>query len=204
MAITKTEILAAINLAFEASYSDTDRDIEIQMMLDDLAKMHVLKASDATQTLVSGSFYLTYPTDALDTEQAIISVVLTDSSSVACAPLKHLPGGWQEYNYLMQSYSVSGAGEPAYMVRHDRKIYLYPDPSESYTATIWYYRRHSALATTMDFTDDWRNCLYFGACYFTALMGGDSEGVGIWESRYYTEKERMRMRIPREMAIEDS
>ncbi|MEN6546412.1 MAG: hypothetical protein ABFE07_10250, partial [Armatimonadia bacterium] len=154
MTILKADILTFVNEAVEAQYSGTDLDVKIQTALDDLAEMHCLKAEDATQTLTDASSYLVYPTNCLSTEQAIISVVLRDIDDVRGKPLRQIPGGWFEYNRIMENASYSSRGDPEYMVCHDRKIYLYPAPDENFTTSIWYYKKHQALSSGIEFPDE--------------------------------------------------
>lgn len=205
MAITQAEILAFVNKAVgEGTYSGTDLDIEIQMALDDLSSMHCIEDEDTSQSVTNASYYLDYPTRCIPTEQAIIGVVLTNSSGVVCAPLKHLPGGLNEYNRLMEAFSMSARSTPEWMVRQDQRIYLYPPPDDTYTSSIRCYVRHQPIADGVEFYDDWRTAVYFGAVYYTALLMNATELLNLWESRYYTEREKMRRTISRPTAIEGS
>jgi hypothetical protein len=200
MTIAKADILSFINEAVEASYAGTDIDTKIQVALEDLSQMHCLLAEDTTQSLTSGSFYLPYPTNALNTDQAIQSVVLTGSSG-ATPPLKQIPGGWDAYSQLMEVYSSASGGVSEWMVCHASRIYVYPQPDGTYPAKIWYYKFHPALALGIEFPNEWANALKFGTAYFIGLLGGDDNLMNRWEPRYFAEKERCRLRIPRDLSI---
>jgi hypothetical protein len=204
MSITKAELLSFANSAYDASYSGTDLDEALSLLVDDLANMHVLLDEDTSQSLSSGSLSLSYPSDALDTDRAIKEIVLTNASSVRQAPLKWLPGGWNAYHKCMEGYNSATGGTPTYFVCHDRTIYVYPVPNGAFTSSINYYKRHGAITgtnPTISFGDSWKKLMKYGLVYFWALMKANSEYVALWESRYLAEKERMRGHIPRDMGI---
>ena len=202
MSISKTNITTFVNKALDGSYTGTELDIAINRVLSDLSKMAVLIDDDDTQVLTSSSTNLDYPTDCLDTDQAIISVELIDSNSVSQGRMRRLRGGWREYLRQMKQFNSSTRSDPGWMVTHDRKIYLYPPPGASYTTNINYYKRHGDIATDTLFDDSWDNAVYFGTVYFEALLNGSKEEMSIWQPQYYAEKEDRRRSIPREIAIE--
>ncbi len=204
MAVTKAELLTFVNAGYSASYSGSDLDEALSLLVDDLANMHALLGNDATQSLASGTLSLSYPTYALPTDRAIKEIVLTNASSVRQAPLKWLPGGWDAYNRCMEGYNSSTGGTPEYFVCHDRAIYVYPVPNGAFTSSIDYYKRHGAItgtAPTIEFDDAWKKLLKYGLMYFWALMKADAQYLAVWEPRYLEERERMRTSIPRDMAI---
>lgn len=205
MAVTKAQILTFASDALgmhDSPYTGTDLDVQIQAALDDLAAMHCLPATDTSQTLTSSSTYLNYPSDCLNTQQAIRSVVLTDSSAVRQAPLDWLPGGMDEYNRLMEAFSTSARSTPAYRVCDGSTIWLYPAPEAAYTVAIDYYKRHPDIALgTVVFPDDWKMAIFMGTVYFAHLLAGDEPGINLWEPRYFEKKERCRISIPRETTI---
>jgi len=206
MTIAKADILTFADAAMGntesgSTYSGSDLDVPIHLALQDLAKMHCLKAEDTAQSLTSSSYYLAYPSAALSTEQAIISVVLTDASSVRGAPLRTIPGGWYEYNRLMQNVSSATRGVPKWRVCQDRKIYLYPAPNDTYTASIWHFKRHRALASGVEFPDEYDMAVKFGTLYYLHLLNKDTEGLALWGPQYAQERERMRLQIPRDLGM---
>jgi len=189
MAITTGEILTFVNGVLNRE--ETDIDTQLRLVVDDLADLHVLEGLDGTQSLTSTSWHLVYPTDCLDTEEAIISVQLKDSSGIYGPLLKVWPGGWRdhvEYSEGNPSRSV-----PACYAINERKIYLDPRPASDYTATIHYYRRHGTSLTTLDFTDDWKRCVLFGAALEVACKYGLPNAVNLWGGRYEREKEKRRI-----------
>lgn len=201
MTISKTAIIAYVNEAMETSYSGSDLDIAIQAVLDDLSGMFSLLEEDTSQSLSSSSYYLSYPSDCLDGEVAVVDVVLTDSSSVRGEPLRHLNGGWQEYGRLMEAYTTSLRSLPKYMVRHDRKIYVWPPPDGTYTSSIWYYKLHQAVDSGIEFPDSWRQAIYQGTVWQKALLIGRQETITQWEPKYNTQKELCRLTITRRSKI---
>ena len=201
MAILKADILSYVNAAFATAL--TDIDLYIQLALDDLSKMHCLVDQDTSQTLADGDEYLDYPSDALDTDQSIISVELTDSSSVRQGSLRRLRGGWDEYIRLMKRSSIC-TGLPGWMVTHDLKIYVLPTAGASYTSEIHYYKLHQAVDSGVEFRDDWATAIKLGTAYQYALLSGSAEYLALYEGRYLVERENMRRTISRELMIEGS
>ena len=190
MAILKADILTFTNDVLNRN--DTDIDTSIGLILRDLAKRHLLEDEDATQTLTSSSDYLSYPSDCMDGEEAIRSVVLTDSSGYKQAPLIVIPGGWDEYLLLMENYTSTDDSSPIYMIGHDRKIWLWPTPGENYTSSIWYYKRTSdpdSIPFSVDFTD----ALYFGAAMEVAISHKMADQISLWSQRYAAERTRLRI-----------
>lgn len=161
---------------------------DITVILGELASMYVLDANDATQTLTLASYYLTYPTNALDGEQAIQQVVLTDSSGVRMEPLDVLAQSWHEYCQLMKSFGSGDRSTPSQYIAHDRKIYLYPAPSSSYTTSIDYYKRHPAGVSSIVFSSDWDNAMRFGVTRQVAVHFGMDAQIARWEPRYQAER----------------
>lgn len=197
MTISKSTILSFANRGLEGSYSGTELDIEIQEALDDLAQMHVLEGQDTSQALAAGTTYLSYPSTCLDSEQAIIDVTITDDDGLQQPPLVPLPGGWAEYANLMTHYNSTQRSTPGYYVVRNRRLYVYPVPSSAYTTSIRYYRRHQALASGIEFDDSWQQAIQYGTLYFFHLLAESQEGMAIWQPKYYEEKERRRLHIPR-------
>lgn len=189
MAITKTEILTFVNDVLNRE--ETDIDVPLRLVVDDLADLHALEDVDGTQTLTSTSWYLSYPTDCLDTEEAIVSVQLKDSAGLYGPRLKVWPGGWRDH--VEYSESNPSRSVPAWYAINDRKIYIDPRPASDYTATIHYYRRHGSSLTTLDFTDDWKRCILFGTVLEVACKYGLVSAVNLWGGRYEREKDRRRI-----------
>jgi hypothetical protein len=177
------------------SRAETEASItpDITVILGELAGMYVLDATDATQTLTVASYYLTYPTDALDSEQAIQEVVLTDSSSVQLEPLDVLARGWHEYCQLMKSFASGDRSTPTQYIAHDRKIYLYPAPNGTYTTSITYYKRHPAGVSNIVFSGDWDNAMRYGVVAQVCLHYGLDAAYAKWYPRYREEAERQRI-----------
>jgi hypothetical protein len=191
--MTVAEIIAFSNAMLGRAEIQSTIEVDVLAILDEIAGLYVLEDNDATQTLTSTSLYLTYPADALDGEQAIREVVLTDSSSIQLPPLEVIPGGWHEYKQEMESFGTGSRSSPSYYIAHDRKIYLYPAPNAAYTTSIDYYKRHPADVTTIILSDDWKNTLKYGVTRQVALHFGQDAAVGRWDARYQVERELQRI-----------
>ena len=199
MAITKADILSFTNDRLRRI--DTDIDESIKLVLRDLSSYYCLTDTDTSQSLTSTDLTLDYPSDALDDEQAIKSVILTDSSSVQLPPLEYLGGGWRDYNRLMQYFATGDRSYPESMVCFRRKIYLYPAPNAAYTVSIEYYKRHADTADTISYSEDWRNAIYFGACMEVAVHHKMGDQIQLWSTRYVGERDRQIMTHREDVSI---
>jgi hypothetical protein len=190
--ILKSEVLTFVNSVLRRN--ETNIDEQIQIVVDDLAAMHVLTDTDDTQSFDNADFMLDYPTDALETEEAIISVTLT-VNGYRSKPLTVIPGGWQEY-LRKCSGNLTAARSVVYeMLPQSPYIYLLPPPSQSGTASIYYYKRHSAVGTTLDFSDPWKNCIKFGAASQVAAKYGlnSYNAFTAWDAQYQREKVKQKI-----------
>lgn len=202
MSITKANLLSFANVALDAEYSGTQLDEAIKLVLDDLSKLHALLAEDTSQSLVTDDRYLEYPSDALETDQAIKSVTLTGTGNVLYDSLRYLPGGWDAYQSLMEYHNTANNGVPRYRVIHDKRMYLWPPPDGAYSASIWYYKLHQDISLGIEFDDNWATAIKYGTVSFWAMLKSSADLMAIWEPRYREERERCRLRVPRETEIE--
>jgi hypothetical protein len=204
MAITKAQILSFTNSRLQRADSASDIEESIKMILRDIASFYVLDDEDTSQTLTSSDLTLDYPSDALDGEQAIKSVILTDSSSVQQAPLTYISGGWRDYNRLMDQYTSGYSSYPASMVCFRRKIYLWPPPSQNYTVSIEYYKRHPEDVDNIEYTEDWRNAILAGVTREVAYDNKMTDQIVLWENRYMVERDRQIMLHREDVAVVES
>ena len=183
--ILKSQILTFVNTVLRRN--ETDIDDQIITVLDDLSDLHILRAEDTTQSLTGASETLSYPTDALHTEEAILSVTLKDSAGITGIPLVVLPGGYLEYLGLC---SAALRSVPRSMICVPPMIYVYPWPSSDYDATITYHKRHAANPDAIEFADGWRNCLNWGVAAQVAAKYGINNyaAFGVWDAQYQREK----------------
>lgn len=194
MSILKADILRFVN--GRLNVTETDIDEEIILVLDDLSDAHILKAQDTSQELTATDLSMPYPTYALDDDQAIISVTLTDQhNSEQIWPLEVIPGGWTEYKRLMTAFNTAGRSEPTHYICNNRVIYPYPPPQEPYDVDIWYWKRHPADADSIVFPDSFRRAIYFGASYEVACKRKLIDYITIWMNRYEKEKEKRRIML---------
>ena len=199
--ITKAEILAFVNRVLHRE--ETDIDAELRLLVDDLADLHCLRAVQATQTLTSTSDHLAYPSDALCTEAAILSLQLRSPAGVWDAPLKPWAAGWPDHCRFYEGNPSRSTPEryATQEVLGEWRIYIDPRPASDRVAWIHYYRRHGAIGTNLEFPDDWRRAVYFGAAMEVAATYGLANGVALWGARYNQEKEKRRILMPSEPAI---
>jgi len=185
MAIDKADILTFVNAKLRLHETDIDGDII--RVLRTLSKYHILKGNDTSLSVSSSDMSLAYPSDALADAQAIISVTLTDSSSDRQAPLKHLLGGWDEYQLQMRSFNDGARSTPHWYVCANRHIYLLPAPDGTYTVDLWYYKRHAKSADAIEFDEDWETAIQFGAAFEVACGHKMKDAMTLWGARFNNE-----------------
>jgi hypothetical protein len=191
MSITKTNLLAFVNNALHRSPAETDIDVQIQSVVDDLSQGPYIEAVDEDQTLTDGDTYLTLPTDYF----LLNSIILNDGSN-DLRPLKPYPGGYKELADEKGNVQSINAGHPEYYAIWNGLIYIYPAAGQSYEATINYYKLHSAITETLEFSDEWKRAVQFGAAFEVACKYKLADYMQIWGARYEAEKEKQRLAHP--------
>lgn len=178
MAIAKANILTFVNDALNRS--ETDIDTQIQAVLDELSDNNLLEAQDTDQSLSSSDTYLDEPSDFKD----LIAIVLNDGTYDG-EPLKRLSR--IEYLRRMEDEATSDYDEPEYYSHFNGKFYIYHPSDGDYTATIDYYKRHAQNVDSIEFGDEFTNCINFGAAYYVACKYRLSNYIAIWGPKYYHE-----------------
>ena len=184
MSITKANILTFVNNNLKRA--ETDIDVQIQHVLDDLSRENLLEEIDTSQSLVSGNTTLTYPTGYKE----LVAITLNDGTNEG-EPLIKIPGGFKEYRRWMEDETSADYNEPEFYAEFDSKFYLYHPADGAYTATIDYYKYHSQDVETIEFGDQFKKCINFGACFEVACKFSLSRYIAIWTPRYETEKAMM-------------
>lgn len=204
MSITKAEILTFVNKVLQRE--ETEIDVELRNTLDDLADLHCLRGVDSSQTLTSTSSYLVYPTDALHTEEAIISIQLRSPAGVWGPLLRPWPGGAKDHNRFFEGNPTRSTPEmywPMQTGLDQWQLVLSPRPSSDWIAWIHYWRRHGAIGTNLEFSDDWRRAILFGAALEVASTYGLDRYIALWGARYNQEKDKRRALMLQEPAIQE-
>ena len=186
MAIVKADILTEVNENLLLELTDINRFI--QKTLDDLSEEDLLVGTDATQTLVSGDTTLNEPTGF----RALINIVLTITSSGSEQfPLIALKQGHQQYRALR--HNDDSTGIPRWFSNFNSKFFLWRPPNQAFTSLIEYYREHPALSGstgTILFADNFRNAIYAGATFYTALKYSRTKALQIWGPMYESAKQK--------------
>jgi len=189
MSITKAEILSFCNSVLHRT--ETDIDVQIQSVVDDLSQGPYIEAVDDTQTLVDDDVSLDVPTDYF----LMNSIILNDGSN-DLEPLKPFPGGYRELADEKGDVQSIVSSNPGYYAVWNSLIYIYPVAGQSYTVTINFYKLHSAITATLEFSDEWKRAIQFGACFEVACRMKLTDAMQIWGPRYEIEKEKQRLAHP--------
>ena len=184
MSIDKTDILTEVNDNLQLN--ETDIDKFIQKTLDDLSEEDLLVNTDTTQTLESGDTVLVHPTGF----RALVAITLTITSSGSEQfPLIALKQGHSQYRELR--HNDNSTGIPRWFSDFNEQFFLWRPPNQDFTSLIEYYKSHPALSGddgSIEFGDDFRNVIYAGATFYTALKFGRTKALLIWGPTYQDAK----------------
>lgn len=196
----KSSILSVVGealLADTGGFTGSDLDNAINMCLKDLSQPEncPLDAEDTNQSLAANSETLNHPTDYV----GLIAITLTNSSSVADAPLTKLKGGHKEYRRLRDS--DSSLGQPEWFSSFNGKFYLWRNSNGTYTVLIEYLRTHPETPTNILYGEDARLAIYAGVCYYKALLMKKNSSLAVWGPEYAKEKGKLRASWPEQPSI---
>jgi len=183
--IARADILTFVNANLKRS--ETDIDIQIQMVLNELRGPYI-PAVDDSQTLSDGDEYLASP----DGFWTMIGLILNDGSQ-DLPPLRPFPGG---YNALKKEKGRAGqvyTSNPLYYAPWGAYLWLWPLPGQTYTTRIDYYKTHAQDVGNIEFGDEFKNTIKFGACFYVACKHKLVDYINIWGPLYRDEKETMRL-----------
>lgn len=189
--ITKAAILTFVNSRLRRTETDIDESIKI--VLGDLSAIKDLLVEDTSQSLTISDFYLPYPSDSMMDDNAVKSFTLSSPSGYILPPMSVIVDGFREYQMRMQVSQSSGRSVPYEYITHANRIYPWPAPNGTYTASIWYYKRHAEDPDDIDFSLDWKNTIYFGVTAEVAIHRKMDQQLKIWSTRYEVEKRRQRL-----------
>ena len=177
MTIAKADILTEVNDNLQTALTDIDKFI--QKVLDDLSEEDLLVGTDNTQTLVAGDKTLDEPTGF----RALVNIVLTITSSGSEQfPLIGLKQGHTEYRKLR--HNDNSTGIPRWFSNFDGLFYLWRPANQAFTSLIEYYKDHAQDVDAIEFGDNFRNAIYAGATFYTALKYQRSNSISIWKPMY--------------------
>ncbi len=184
MAIDKADTLAFVNKRLLESLADIDD--EIKATLADLSKYNLLTATPVEVAGVSGDVSIDYPT----LFKRLISITPNDGS-VDRRPMEPLAGGYVEYKRLLAFAQANFSLGQMFYVEHNKKFFIYPTLSASFTFTIEYYQHHANDADEITFGDEYINAINYGACYHTALFRKKTSYIAQWLPIYQAERATM-------------
>ncbi|MDO8302919.1 MAG: hypothetical protein Q7T18_06745 [Sedimentisphaerales bacterium] len=175
MSIAKANILSFVNSSLNRK--ETNIDVAIQMCLNDLSNASLLIGTDATQGLIDGSTYLSYPTGLKE----LISIVLNDSADRP--PL--LPMAYEEY---LENMAYPSKSEPEYYSEFNKRFYLWKPSGGVYTSLISFYKYHPQDVGTIEFGDEFTNAINYGSAAFFAMTKRLTDYLNIYMPMYQAEK----------------
>ncbi len=183
MAILKADILTEVNVNLQENFSASDIATAIQMCLDDLSEEDLLVDTDSTQTLVDGDTVLVEPTGF----RALVDITLTITSSGSNQhPLTKLKRGHKQYRELR--HNDDSVGIPRWFSHFNGQFFLWRPPNQAFTSLIEYYKEHPQGVDDIEFPDNFRNAIYTGVSYYTALKHKKISYISLWLPIYENAK----------------
>ena len=184
MAIVKADILSFVNNRLKENFTDVDD--EIKATLADLSKFNLLTADAVEDAKVSGDFTIDYPT----LFKKLVSITPNDGS-VNRRPMLPIPGGYKEFRSIKSWEQSNSTAGQFYYAEYNKKFYFYPTLTDSFTFTIEYYQHSAGDVDNIDFGDEFRNAINYGACYHAALFRKKTSYIEIWLPVYLAERQSM-------------
>ena len=182
MAIDKANILTFVNNALKTA--DTNIDVEIQAILDDLSEHDLLEASDDSVELESGDDSFAIPTGFRD----FSAITLTNASDVNLDPLLEIPGGIKEYRRLKSNDSAIGT--PQWYVVFGDTVFIWRSANGDYEVLIEYTKDHPQDVDDIEFGDIFKNAIYFGVTAEVAARLNRTAGINLWLPKYLAAKQK--------------
>jgi hypothetical protein len=197
MTIARASIIAFMNKAWECSEASTSTvfDAAIQAALDDISKLPIIRALDASQTLAVDGTTINHPTGLLS--GGLISIVLMDAAGNYHDPLEPFPGGLREYR-CHKGWNGTPSTPRHYIEGEGNKWYVWPAANAAYTVTLEYYRTHPEDVSTILLPDPCSLALKTGAVYWEAVLRSNQKYQAEWEPKYSRQLEILHGMYPGE------
>lgn len=179
MAITKAEILTALNSKLNRSETDIDGDIR-EALYDISRDYNFLEKEDSSISTVDGTPNYDLPNS--DQVKNIKNVVVEKDSSRSY-PLGFMT--WQDY--LVKREGTAVTGEPREYTIFDNDIYFDPTPDDVYTVYMYINRIHPTDISTILFDEILRKSIT--VLTFQKYLEGkeDYQAAGYWEKQFNIE-----------------
>ena len=183
MAIEKATILVQVNKRLQLA--ETDIDVPIQEILDDLSEEDLLEDTDGDQTLVNGSTTLDEPTGF----RALIDIVLTVTATGSEQfPLIALKGGIKEYDQLRHNDNTVGI--PRWFANSNGQFFLWRPANQAFSSLIRYYKDHPQDVDNIEFGDNYKNAIYAGVAMKVAMEKSNTRMINQWAAIYGDAKQK--------------
>lgn len=184
MTIAVAQILTEVNDNLQTALTDIDKFI--QKVVDDLSEEDLLIGTDDTQTLSNGDLVLNEPTGF----RALVAITLTiTSSSSEQFPLMALKGGHYEYRQLRHNDDTVGI--PRWFSNFNAQFFMWRPPNQDFSSLIEYYKSHPQISgDNIAFGDNFRNAVYAGATFYTALKFSRTKALSTWGPMYADAKQK--------------
>ena len=175
MAITKADILEAVNDNLEREETTIDRQIK-RVLFKVSTAGNFLAAIKSTDTIDEDTTIIDYPTDF----KTLDNIRLEDEENERFT--NYLTNiSYTEYLSALFANSKSVPNEFAIW---NKQIYFFPTPSKEFTVHLSYFKIHPADPDNIEFEDRFQSVMESGTTYEVARRFGLTEQVNMWGSMY--------------------
>lgn len=174
MAITKSQLLDAVNNALERE--ETDIDSQISRVLFKISnKANFLADIDSTKTIDPDNPTMDFP----DYYKTMDNIKLIDSNGNFTNALSQL-----SYSEFLNSLTLRRSSVPNKYAIYNRQIYFSPLPISEYTVELSYFKIHPPTPDDILFDDRFLSVMESGSVYEVAFKFGLKEQISMWQQRY--------------------
>jgi hypothetical protein len=175
MAITKQQLLDAVNSALERD--ETNIDAQIKRVLFKVSnKDNFLSGVDDTNTIDSDNTTAPLP----DGFKKMNNIILVDETrNVRTDALIKI-----SYDAYLSARFRNNLSTPYQYAIKDKTIYFFPTPPVEYKVEISYFKIHPADPDNIEFDDRFLSVLESGSILEVAYRYGLKEQISVWTGRY--------------------
>jgi hypothetical protein len=173
MAITKADLLLAVNDNLEREETNIDRQINRALFKISNAALFLYDAS-YTDTIDEDTSFITLPDYYKQLDQIRLQDPTTEKYS---PPLREI-----SYQDILSSANVFSI--PTQFAKTGDKIFFYPKPTTEYTVQLDYFKIHPPTPDSILFDDRFQIVMESAATYEVAFKYGLKEQIQMWGQRY--------------------
>jgi hypothetical protein len=175
MAITKSQLLTAVNGNLEREEEDIDAQIN-RVLFKVSNKDIFLSKIDDSNTIDNTTTTVTLPSDF---KRLNTIILVDDNRAVRTDSLIEI--SYEEY---LSANFRNNLSTPYQYAVNNRTLHFFPIPPVEYKVEINYFYIHAPTPDSIEFDDRFLSVLESGATYETAFKFGLTQQIQMWGQRY--------------------